>query len=200
MEEVRRRGPSKRDRIKSHLDSERCLKLNIAVPRRKIKRVRVTFWLPPMDSWWKLNCDGSSLGNQGNAGVGGLIRDNKCQIVSIYNSFLGIASNFQAEFQALIEGIERAREMNCASLWIECDLGTMVLMVQRGLVPWFVWQRWSSLISYLRGIRWKITKANPVADFLAQMAAKKEASSSVVAWPPGVLEFLAEDAMGRSRF
>ncbi|XP_042477700.1 uncharacterized protein LOC122059065 [Macadamia integrifolia] len=37
-------------------------------------------------------------------------------------------------------------------------------------------------------------------DFLAQMAAKKEASTSVVAWPPEVLDFMAEDAMGRSRF
>ncbi|XP_042492971.1 uncharacterized protein LOC122072657 [Macadamia integrifolia] len=74
MEEIRRRGPGKSDRIKSRLDSERCLKLNMEVPRRKIKGVREIFWLPPMDGWWKLNCDGSSLGNPGNAGAGGIIK------------------------------------------------------------------------------------------------------------------------------
>ncbi|XP_042474833.1 uncharacterized protein LOC122056933 [Macadamia integrifolia] len=157
-----------------------------------------------MDGWWKLNCDGSSLGNLGNAGASGFVRDSNYQIVSIYSSFLGIALSFQAEFQALIERIERAREMNFESLWIECDSGAVVLMVQRGLVPWFVWQRRSSLISYLRGISWKIThcyrEANPIVDILAQKVAKKEASSSNVAWPPKVLEFLAEDAMGRLRF
>ncbi|XP_042515225.1 uncharacterized protein LOC122089557 [Macadamia integrifolia] len=141
IEEIRRRGPGKNDRIKSRLDSERCLKLNIEVPRRKTKGDQEIFWLPPMDGWWKLNCDGSSLGNPGNAGAGGIIRNSKCQIVAIYSSYLGIASNFYAEFQALIEGIERARELNCASLWIECDSG-------------------------------------------AVMAAKKEASTSVVEWPP----------------
>ncbi|XP_042486819.1 uncharacterized protein LOC122067036 [Macadamia integrifolia] len=36
--------------------------------------------------------------------------------------------------------------------------------------------------------------------FVDLMAAKKEASTSVVAWPPEVLDFMAEDAMGRSRF
>ncbi|XP_042515366.1 uncharacterized protein LOC122089737 [Macadamia integrifolia] len=157
IEEIRRRGPGKNDRIKSRLDSERCLKLNIEVPRRKTKGVQEIFWLPPMDGWWKLNCDGSSLGNPGNAGAGGIIRNSKCQIVAIYSSYLGIASNFHAEFNALIEGIERARELNCASLWIECDSG-------------------------------------------AVMAAKKEASTSVVEWPPEVLDFMAEDAMGISRF
>nr|POE80558.1 putative ribonuclease h protein [Quercus suber] len=44
----------------------------------KVKRSVVfvqLWWHPPPENWYKLNSDGSSLGNPGRAGGGGLIRD-----------------------------------------------------------------------------------------------------------------------------
>lgn len=53
----------------------------------------------------ELYCDGASRGNPGPAATGGFILADG-QLQQEYGSFLGIATNNEAEYRALVEGLE----------------------------------------------------------------------------------------------
>lgn len=55
----------------------------------------------------KLNCDGASRGNPGLASTGYVIRDDSDGIIAKGGTFLGVATNNFAEYNAVIEGLER---------------------------------------------------------------------------------------------
>ena len=61
---------------------------------RAIIQVR---WISPSMNWYKLNSDGSSLGNSGLAGRGGLVRDDKGYWIKGYTRAIGITTNVAAE-------------------------------------------------------------------------------------------------------
>jgi ribonuclease HI len=66
----------------------------------------------------KLYTDGGARGNPGPAGIGGVIKNEKGGIIKEFSRFLGVATNNQAEYQALILGLEKtaefsAKEINC---------------------------------------------------------------------------------------
>ena len=64
--------------------------------------------------------DGASRGNPGPASLGVLIKDKKGKVLGAWKKLIGIATNNQAEYQALIFGLEKAKkikaeEINCFS-------------------------------------------------------------------------------------
>lgn len=59
------------------------------------------WWEKPNTGWMKLNMDGSSIGNLGMAGGGGVIRDEEGNWVIGYARKIGSANSFQAELWAL---------------------------------------------------------------------------------------------------
>ena len=64
--------------------------------------------------------DGSSRGNPGPASLGVVIKDKKEKVLGAWKKLIGIATNNQAEYQALIFGLEKAKkikaeEINCFS-------------------------------------------------------------------------------------
>ncbi|XP_042479784.1 ribonuclease H-like [Macadamia integrifolia] len=134
----------------------------------------------------KINVDGSSLGNPGNAGAGGVLRDNA------------------AEFEAVLEGILLARHHNARGVWIESDSASVLSAVQRREIPWFALQKWRFSIPFLESVQWKIThcfhEANVVADFQARKASKSCISEFSVEFPSHVVAELASDALDRHRF
>ncbi|XP_042501373.1 uncharacterized protein LOC122079178 [Macadamia integrifolia] len=58
------------------------------------------------EGWAKLNSDGCTLGNPGKAGGDGILRNAKAEVLYNYREFLGICTNFEAEFQVIIAGIK----------------------------------------------------------------------------------------------
>ena len=62
-------------------------------------------WNAPPDKWFKLNSDGSSMGNPGKAGGGGIICDFKGDWVSGYARAIGFTTSVAAELWALRDGI-----------------------------------------------------------------------------------------------
>ena len=74
---------------------------NQACNRRNIQ-VR---WLKPPLSWYKLNSDGSSLGNPGRASGGGLIRNDKGEWIKGYVRNIGHTSSAAAELWPLHDGL-----------------------------------------------------------------------------------------------
>ena len=64
--------------------------------------------------------DGASRGNPGPASLGVVIKDKKEKVLGAWKKLIGIATNNQAEYQALIFGLEKAKkikaeEINCFS-------------------------------------------------------------------------------------
>ena len=65
-------------------------------------------WIRPPPNGFKLDVDGSALGNPGRAGFGGLIRNDDGQWVKGFSGFVGIATNLHAELLALFHGLKLA--------------------------------------------------------------------------------------------
>lgn len=62
-------------------------------------------WERPRSGWRKLNTDGSSLGNPGLVGGGGVIRDEIGNWVAGFSRRIGVTSSFEAELWALRDGL-----------------------------------------------------------------------------------------------
>ncbi|KAG2686113.1 hypothetical protein I3760_10G162100 [Carya illinoinensis] len=91
----------------SNKDVDILNRLDILVLPMIPKKIRVVQWTRPPQDWVKLNIDGSSLGNPGMAGAGGVIRDAGGKLLVAYYVFLGQGSNNFAEMRSLVEGVRR---------------------------------------------------------------------------------------------
>ncbi|KAG9446646.1 hypothetical protein H6P81_012774 [Aristolochia fimbriata] len=59
-------------------------------------------WVPPLRGILKLNTDGSSLGNPGRAGIGGIFRDHNGNTLLTYSGPIGITDSTEAEVRAIL--------------------------------------------------------------------------------------------------
>ncbi|GLT45320.1 hypothetical protein SLA2020_191580 [Shorea laevis] len=84
---------------------------------------RTTFfsWDPPPSSWFKLNTDGSTIGNPGYAGCGGLIRDSQGQWVVGFMRNIGHTTSLAAELWAIRDGLSMANYLQIQNLIVETD-------------------------------------------------------------------------------
>eukprot|EP00253_Pinus_taeda_P031162 PITA_31162 len=75
---------------------------------RKVSIVdpELDFWHPPPKGFPKFNIDGASKGNSGKAGHGGVLRDDKGDIMFIFHGHLGKATNNMAELMAMEQCLE----------------------------------------------------------------------------------------------
>ncbi|CAI9763285.1 unnamed protein product [Fraxinus pennsylvanica] len=117
----------------------------------KAKQIRVVSWTKPIHNRVKLNVDGSSLGNPGQAGGGGMIRNEKCELVSAFCTYFGEATNNEAELRAIIEGLRICRELEVYQLDIECDSLLVVSWILSQKCPiWYLWDFWEDLVELLQ--------------------------------------------------
>ena len=65
--------------------------------RRVIKTLIQVRWTRLCDGWYKLNSDGSALGNPERASDGGLIRDSRGRWLKGFTRNIGISSSVEAE-------------------------------------------------------------------------------------------------------
>ncbi|KAF9620363.1 hypothetical protein IFM89_011098 [Coptis chinensis] len=70
---------------------------NLLILLPKAHRIRPCWWTLPEESTIKINCDGSTVGNPGSAGIGSTFRD------------------------ASIESVEIAVQRNWKNVWVESD-------------------------------------------------------------------------------
>ena len=79
-------------------------------------------------SKYKLYTDGGARGNPGPAGIGGVLYDSENNIVGDFSVYLGVATNNQAEYKALLRGLELAKEKKIEDL--ECYLDSELVVKQ----------------------------------------------------------------------
>lgn len=83
-------------------------------------------WHKPAEGWFKLNSDGSSIGNPESVGAGGLIHDHSGNWVKGYMRNIGVATSIIAEFWALRDGLLSASQLGINHLIIELDAKVIV--------------------------------------------------------------------------
>jgi ribonuclease HI len=73
-----------------------------------------------------VHCDGAARGNPGPAGVGVRITDEDGSLLAEIARGLGVATNNQAEYTAVLEGLRRARELGATDVLLRSDSRLLV--------------------------------------------------------------------------
>ncbi|XP_071933136.1 uncharacterized protein [Coffea arabica] len=94
------------------------------------RRAIALSWSYPIRPYVKLNIDGSSLGNPGDSGGGGLIRDDSRRFLCGFSSYYRWHTNTHAEASALLEGIQLYLLPGYAHAMVELDSLTLLNVVQ----------------------------------------------------------------------
>jgi len=81
-----------------------------------------------------LNTDGGSRGNPGQAAIGVVVSNESGQVIKTYGETIGTATNNDAEYQALILGLKKAKSLigkeKAKSMAIECHLDSELVVKQ----------------------------------------------------------------------
>ena len=93
---------------------------------KPLKNTSLVQWYPPPRGFFKLNMNGSALGNQGLAGAGGLIRRSDGSWVSGFIRNIGITSSFAAELWGVRDGLSLEKQHNIHKIIIELDAKAVI--------------------------------------------------------------------------
>lgn len=72
--------------------------------------------------------DGGARGNPGPAGIGAVLYDSEQRVVAEISEYLGVATNNQAEYRALIAAFQKAQALGATEL--ECYLDSELVVRQ----------------------------------------------------------------------
>lgn len=75
--------------------------------------------------------DGGARGNPGPAGIGAVLYDEQKNLLAEISSYLGVATNNQAEYKALIAAIKKAKELKADELSCFLDSELVVKQLRR---------------------------------------------------------------------
>lgn len=73
-----------------------------------------------------IHSDGAARGNPGQAGAGAVLSDEHGKVVREVARYLGHKTNNEAEYAALLIGLEAAKELGATSVHVRCDSELMV--------------------------------------------------------------------------
>lgn len=88
-------------------------------------------WTKPPSNWYKVNSDGSSLGNPGLAGGGGLIRDETGKWIRGYARAIGPTTSAAAELWVLRDGIRLCIALKLQAVVFELDAKAIVDLLKK---------------------------------------------------------------------
>jgi ribonuclease HI len=168
--------------------------------------IPVKWTLPPL-GWFKLNTDGSSLGNPGLAGGGGIIRNPLGEWVGGFSRAIGFTTSVQAELRALKDGLLLAIDLEILNLEIEMDSLVAVDLINSSITSnaflSTVVDDCRSLMERfeLRSLKHIFREANGCADLLAKAGCVQHPDFVYFPNAPAhVLEALAFDVSNVTRF
>ncbi|XP_043725846.1 uncharacterized protein LOC122672435 [Telopea speciosissima] len=191
-------------KIRSFQDLRIAREIGVSFPNAQSNHIIEILWRKPENIWTKLNIDGCSLGNRGHSSAAGIFRNYQGHPTGSFSHYLGISTNFLAEFSAFFIGVQMARGKKIQFLWIECDVEVVVTSIKNGNTLWKFKQNWFGVVSDLQAITWKIThsyrEVNTIADLLAKRIAFTQVSHFWVESPIFVHHEIEWDLQERSRF
>jgi ribonuclease HI len=75
--------------------------------------------------------DGGARGNPGPAGIGVVIYDEQKQVIDKLSEYLGVATNNQAEYKAVVAAFKKAKELGATELDFYLDSELVVKQLKR---------------------------------------------------------------------
>ena len=75
--------------------------------------------------------DGGARGNPGPAGIGAVLKNEAGEIVAEISEYLGVATNNQAEYKAVVAAIKKAKELGATELDFFLDSELVVKQLNR---------------------------------------------------------------------
>ncbi|XP_059066372.1 uncharacterized protein LOC131857689 [Cryptomeria japonica] len=131
-------------------DVDCCNRLHLPPPQRQLMRNRCRHptpkvnregrWSPPPLGVLKINSDGSSRGNPGHAGIGGVGRDSSGDVQFIFSEYKGLHTNNLMEAQAILVAMERASQLGWQRIICESDSQVVVNLLKRQYMDNVSWQ------------------------------------------------------------
>lgn len=124
-----------------------------------------------------IETDGASRGNPGLGGAGVIVKDEHGRRIETIQEFLGVTTNNQAEYRALIEGLQAAIRLGAAEVIIRMDSELVVKQMNGqyrvrhpAILPLYL--EASQLAAELPDVRFEhvVREKNPGADEVANMA------------------------------
>ncbi len=124
-----------------------------------------------------LKTDGGARGNPGPAGIGAVIETETGEVLETISKYLGEKTNNQAEYQAVIEGLRKCKDMGASSVHVLADSELLVKQANgeykvknEGLKPLF--QEMKMLEANIGAVRYEHVRRekNKAADKLANEA------------------------------
>ncbi|KAL3528043.1 hypothetical protein ACH5RR_012699 [Cinchona calisaya] len=106
--------------------------LKVVIP--KPRQPMALTWTAPPPGTYKLDVERSSLGNPGNTGRPGVIRNYNSDVLFGFFECYGICTSLEAEFRALIFGLKWFHQHNFFPLIVHSD-SKLLLDVVQGQVP-----------------------------------------------------------------
>lgn len=78
-----------------------------------------------------LHSDGGARGNPGPAGIGAFLQSEQGEVLAEVSEYIGISTNNQAEYKALIAGLEKALALGANSVHCFLDSELIVKQISR---------------------------------------------------------------------
>ena len=101
----------------------------------KTDRMRFVLWKSPDPLVVKINIDGASKANPGEAGVGGIFRNSNGELILGFASYLDLATTNYAEAKAICLILYFAKNMGLTKIWIESDSEILVQCLNGESLP-----------------------------------------------------------------
>ncbi|KAF7842623.1 putative ribonuclease H protein At1g65750 family [Senna tora] len=147
-------------------------------------------WRKPREGFWKLNTDGSALGNPGPAGVGGILRNDEGAWVGGFSEYIGVRSNMFAELLAIKKGLMLSLDLGLRRLEVESDCLECIKLIkqdvgathQLGIILQDIRELMKPFESI--SINHIFREANQCADGLARIGSKNAGMKSTWELPP----------------
>ncbi|XP_035545086.1 uncharacterized protein LOC109020946 [Juglans regia] len=111
----------KKSKALSRRDEEILKNLQLPIKHTVPMAMKQVSWSRPKNGCFKLNVDGSSVGNPGPSGVGGVIRNDKGEFVCGFAKFTGHNTNNAVEVLGLPYGLRNVRDLDIHDVEIEID-------------------------------------------------------------------------------
>ncbi|CAJ2652542.1 unnamed protein product [Trifolium pratense] len=137
-----------------------------------------------------LNVDGSSLGNPGISGFGGLIRNRDGVWVHGFVGNIGFSNILHAELLAIYYGLVLAWDFGFTELWCYSNSKSAIKLISETVNTW---HRYAAIIHNIKELLardWRIhivhtyREGNACADYLAKFGASHPETYSPLADPP----------------
>ncbi|XP_042487907.1 uncharacterized protein LOC122068127 [Macadamia integrifolia] len=135
LEDIKCSKPSTKGDVKTAANVICYRKLGLLIQNKPTLPILEVYWCRSQVNWIKLNFDGSSMGNPGRAGSGGIFHYHMGAVMDSYKIFIGVSKVFQAEVEGLMVGLMRTREMGITRLWVETDSSAVAISFQKKKIP-----------------------------------------------------------------